>query len=130
MNGGRTALVGLIRECGEQVDACGPRAAMYDIRQENGQCFPIGEHGLNFGSQQWHLGFAAGVQWVQMRLEGQVIAGRTWGDEVRRIGEKLDRAWHLLGRYELTENEELKNEAEQLFSEVRADVSAFRNSIK
>lgn len=44
-------------------------------------------------------------------------------DEVRRIREKLARVWLLFGSYELTENEAIRKEAEQLLYEVKLEVS-------
>jgi hypothetical protein len=79
MSGGRKALASLIRECSAEIKACGPRSAMYDHRLQDGRCPPIGVDGVNFGSQQWHLGFAAGIQWAQMRLEWALMGSRPAG---------------------------------------------------
>jgi len=107
MSEGRTALVALIRECNEQIKACGPRAAMYDIRQEDGRCFPIGTHGQNFGSQQWHLGFAAGIQWVQMRLEGRVMASRHQGAALQGPPTLPQPLLNLIGEYGMARTDQL-----------------------
>ena len=79
MSWGRKALASIIRDCGQEIRACGPRAEMYNIRLPDGRFPPIGVEGQNFGSAQWHLGFAAGIQWAQMRMEWALMGTRPGG---------------------------------------------------
>ena len=91
MSWGRKALASIIRDCWQEIRACGPRAAMYDVRLPDGRCPPIGVDGVNFGSQQWHLGFAAGLQWAQMRMEwalmGAAPSGMPYPDEQQTVND-------------------------------------------
>ena len=76
---GRKTLAAILRDCSQEIKACGARAEMYNQYQEDGRPHPIGVHGLNFGSAQWHLGFAAGIQWAQMRMEWALMGTRPGG---------------------------------------------------
>lgn len=80
MSWGRKALRAILRDCAQEIKACGPRAEMYNQHQEDGRPHPIGVHGMNFGSMQWHLGLAAGIQWAQMRMEWALMGSRPSGE--------------------------------------------------
>lgn len=68
MSGGRQALVSLLRDAeDERKQAGGYRASQYEPRP--GHFHGIGANGLDYGSHNWHLGFAAGVDWMIMRLQ-------------------------------------------------------------
>ncbi len=47
----------------------------------------------------------------------------------RDINAKLQRAYLLAGRFELTEREDLRTEADQIFAEVRGQIVAFKAAL-
>ena len=68
MSGGRKAFVQFLRDAAtERGQAGGFRASQYD--HGPGHFHGIGANGLDYGCHNWHLGYAAGVDWAMRQIE-------------------------------------------------------------
>jgi hypothetical protein len=75
LSGGRQALVSLLREARVERDQAGGfRASQYD--HGPGHFHGIGCNGLDYGSHNWHLGYAAGVDWAMRKIEMMLMEGK------------------------------------------------------
>lgn len=74
LSGGRKALVSLLRDARiERDQAGGFRASQYE--RDPVHFHGIGANGLNYGSYNWHLGYAAGVDWAMRKIEMMLMEG-------------------------------------------------------